>query len=911
MMCDIGLAMWAKSDRGAPGRWHPLVYHGTDAGLVAQALLERAMGSTAAERLARGLGLRSDELAAWVGFLAAAHDVGKAAPRFQVLWDLGMRRLAESGLEVPTSAVLAPTRHGTITASVLGAWLRGRRGLPERLAEGLGRVVGGHHGAFPGGEARQVPRGDLGSEAWGEAREALLAHWAVAFGIENATVPERLADGAAVRLAGLVSVADWVASDGRLFSYAGVVEERAPGWPDRAVHACGAELAARALDSIGWPVRARRFGAPHGFADLFGFDPRPGQVSVADVAAGFDQPELLLIEEMTGAGKTESSFLCVERAIARVGQRGAYDALPTRATSDQMFRRMRAFLRSAFPEQRVDLQLVHASAAMSVDYEQLGGAGALPVEPRQVAVDDDPGGAVVSASWFAARKRGLLGSFAVGTIDQALLGVLQARHFFVRLWGLSDKVVILDEIHAYDAYMSELLDRLVAWLGALDVTVVLMSATLPAARREALVRAFQAGAIGDCARKAEAPVSLVGNAAPYPRLTVCSGTGISVQALEAARRRVVGVELVPRDLSVLIERLGGLIAEGACVAVVANTVRSARDLYRGLKGLAEGSAEDGGPRAELLTSQFRFQERDERERRCMERFGPPGSGLRPSGALLVATQVIEQSLDLDFDLLVSELAPIDLLIQRAGRLHRHDRPRPPGTNDAKLWVLDPDPADGVPCPDRGSAAVYDEHVLLRSWIAIHHRSSITEPDDIDGLIERVYGEEFDDSVLPSELRAALERTRGALDHTLSQSRMRAKQRAIPMPHTADGIVMHRALELSDDDDPQTAVDLRAITREGPPSVQVVVLRPGEARTARYSAKPTLVDARELLRFSVPVSQHAAYMAFTSAPSPSGWSDSAVLRHHRLLELDENGHGRCEDVEFSLDDELGLVIGENP
>ena len=117
-------------------------------------------------------------------------------------------------------------------------------------------------------------------------------------------------------------------------------------------------------------------------------------------------------------------------------------------------------------------------------------SGALAIEPREVALDGDSGGAVVAASWFAARKRGLLGGFAVGTIDQALLGVLQARHFFVRLWGLSDKVVILDEIHAYDAYMSELLERLVAWLGALDVTVVLMSATLPAARREALLEAF-------------------------------------------------------------------------------------------------------------------------------------------------------------------------------------------------------------------------------------------------------------------------------------------------------------------------------------------------------------------------------------------------------------------------------------
>ena len=204
-------------------------------------------------------------------------------------------------------------------------------------------------------------RGDLGSGCWDDAREALLAYWAEAFGFGGAA-PACVEDGAAVRLAGLVSVADWVASDGRLFSYAGTVKDVPPDWPDHGVHAARAALAVRALEVIGWPVRAHTTPPKREFSDLFGFEPRPGQASVAEVAGRFERPLLLLIEEMTGAGKTESSFLCVERAIARVGQRGAYDALPTRATSDQMFGRMRAFLHSAFPDQLVDLQLVHASA---------------------------------------------------------------------------------------------------------------------------------------------------------------------------------------------------------------------------------------------------------------------------------------------------------------------------------------------------------------------------------------------------------------------------------------------------------------------------------------------------------------------------------------------------------------------
>ena len=252
--------------------------------------------------------------------------------------------------------------------------------------------------------------------------------------------------------------------------------------------------------------------------------------------------------------------------------------------------------------------------------------------------------------------------------------------------------------------------------------------------------------------------------------------------------------------------------------------------------------------AELLTSQFRFIERDQRERRCMGRFGPSGTGQRPVGSLLVATQVIEQSLDLDFDLLVSELAPIDLLIQRAGRLHRHERPRPEGVREPRCWVLDPErDSDGVPQPDRGSIAVYDEHILLRSWIAISDRRSISEPDDVDALIEAVYGDDLDDDTLSVALTAVLRRTRTALDKSLRESRLLARRRAIPPPHTPDGIVLRRSLELSDDDDPEIARDLRAITREGPPSVQTVVLRPGEATSA--GARPVAQPRRSTVRAS--------------------------------------------------------------
>lgn len=893
--------LWAKSGADS-SRFHPLICHALDTLAVAEALWERALTAAARQRLATGLRLTGRDAHAWTVGLAAAHDIGKASPPFQALWAPGHKNLVAHGFRFPVIARAVP--HGVVSTVALAEELK-RRGAPDEVAQALARAVGGHHGVFPTmREQNAVGPGTVGDDRWSDARTALLNAIFEAAGTTGTAPPTQADDGALARLAGLVSVADWIASDERRFPFgAGNSEPSLDQLDPSRWLARTRERAERALARLGWHV-APAPASTRSFVELFPFSPRTGQAAVERAVAGVHEPFLLVVEDLTGAGKTEASQLCLDLAINAAGARGGYVALPTRATSDQAFRRLRQFLEHAYSDQLVDLQLVHGGAQLSVDYEQLRARGHNAVEP--VGVHDADGstqlGGVQAGAWFSHRKRGLLSTFAVGTIDQALLAVLQARHFFVRLWGLADKAVILDEVHAYDAYMSELMDRLIEWLAALDTTVIVLSATLPAHRRAALVNAYRAGRGSG---EIEPP-----NAPAYPRLTLATRERTTATGFDAQRTRELTVQWIETEKRCLTDRIAATVATGGCVAIVCNTVDSAQRRYRLLRDALPGSASDGGPMVELLTARYRHREREEREQRCLNRFGaPPDATSRPQAAVLVSTQVIEQSLDLDFDLLVSELAPVDLLIQRAGRLHRHQRRRPAGLERPEVWVLSPTLAQGAPQLDPGSAHIYAPHVLLRSWLALRDASRIREPEDIDRLIEEVYALTEPPEGLAPPLADMWRRTAAQLTDELARQRQEARLRAVQPPGAPDGITSVGSLDLAEEeDDPDLHQQLQALTRLAPPAISAVILRPAELASERHHPDG-LDEARALLRHSVRISHRGVVAALRDAPTPATWTRSVLLRHHKLVELDAADRWVWKDVEIRLDPELGVVTGK--
>lgn len=885
-------SIWAKSTQE---KRHPLICHMLDVAAVALQLWQDVL-SPAARGWFSG-GLKADETAAerWIAIWAGLHDLGKAAPAFQRQRE--QPRYQELNRCHP---------HGVITANALAEiFPQPPFNLAREIADPLAVVIGGHHGVFPRSDERiSVAHDAIGSEPWAQLRVTLAMHLAETIGLPSPW-EKPLNSAQLLWLAGLISVADWIGSDERHFPYLDAsvnpVLDLLAYWHQ------AQQRAVMALKTLGW-TRLRR-PEPLPFSQLFpgASPPFPVQQAVIDLAETLDGPALIIVEAPMGEGKTEAAFYLADHASAAHGLPGHYIGLPTRATSDQMYHRLRAYLTRRYPEQAINLQLLHGQAAL-VETEQE--VNRLP-QPQDIAGSagwDGAPASVVAAEWFTQRKRGLLAPFGAGTVDQALLAVLQTRHVFVRLFGLAHKTVVIDEVHAYDTYMSALLERLLTWLAALGCRVVLLSATLPRQRRERLVAAYAQGLAllphGNALAPADLPPPV-----PYPRLTWMTPkqAGARNVGISAQRRKEINVrwltETTPDELGQLLHEA---LADGGCAAVICNTVRSAQETYRALQPNFAGQASDGGPVLDLLHARFLVRDREEREQRALARFGKGGT--RPDRAVLVATQVIEQSLDLDFDLMVTELAPADLVLQRAGRLHRHHRQRLPGLAQPALWILAPAAADGVPAFDPATTHVYDEHVLLRTWWELRDRHVLRLPDDIEALVEAVYD---DNRPCPPEAGERIHQKWGKTKQELHRKhlyheRIAKDLRLLPPTHPTEDLLddFNRELE---EDDPGIHRSIQALTRLGDPSITSVCLPPDRWRSLDRDQSPTLKEAQELLRYSVEITDSRVVSDLIKHKNPSGWHRSRFLRHTRLLCLDENWSVDVGNYRVSIDREIGLVI----
>ena len=431
--------------------------------------------------------------------------------------------------------------------------------------------------------------------------------------------------------------------------------------------------------------------------------------------------------------------------------------------------------------------------------------------------DPEAGGEVRAGEWFTNKKRALLSEYGVGTVDQALLSILPVRHNFVRLWGLANRVVVFDEIHAYDAYTGTLLVHLLRWLMALGSSVVLLSATLPPSIRRKLAEVVNA--------------DLPELETEYPRLSVfCSGA-VKQTHFEAdpARRLTLRLQGIQPDLVNMRSALETHLESGGMGLALVNTVQRAQDLYRLFPegeslephGQRVGKRLPDGTEVILFHARFPAEQRQVREDYVLEIFGEGGN--RDGRKLLIATQVAEQSLDLDFDLIATDLAPIDLVLQRAGRLWRHGRKSRPVSEPTLLvagLLGDEPPSFAEPL---WWGAVYREDVLLRTWSLLRDKQILVLPDEIDTLVQAVY----------EELVAVPENLQGRLDKALADgegeafaNRMQAHQAIIGLPDDASWNDPAR-FTLYDEDQPGVHRTLMAQTRLGEDSVVVIPLWPND------------------------------------------------------------------------------------
>ena len=687
---------------------HPALWHMLDVGAVAKCLVS-------------GTPLANDPaLDDALVFLVALHDLGKFSTNFREM----LRGSAPRGFRHWQHSFRLLRDHDDVVAELVGGTSGSRKILYAAVA--------GHHGGPPEHlDARRAR--DQAKQIGAEANEmAPRVIRSVGELLPNASL-DALNESEARRLSwllcGLTVQADWIGSNTAWFGPRSAATPVGPYWTD-ALSRAKAAISRAGLHS----AHPLPDGAQH---VLSGSQrPRPMQSAVADV----DLPSgacLALIEDATGAGKTEAALILAARMMATGKARGFFFALPTMATSNAMLARLEEIAPRLF-EGTPSLGLTHGRANLNDLFRGIRGRDG-----------SDPGVDVSCGPWLSDdRRRILLADVGVGTIDQALMAVLPTRFNTLRLKALSEHILIVDEAHEFDPYMEKQLQQLLEFQARLGGSAIVMTATLPLEMRDGYTKAFQRG-LG-----VRRPPVNTGRSYPALHLIGSDVRGSSPDPVPATCRDVAVRRLPDEEAALALLSHGA--QQGAACVWVRNAVDSAIGAVSALRA--------AGIEADLLHARFAVADRLRHERALQGRFGRDGSGRE--GRVLVATQVVEASLDLDFDLMISDLAPIGSLIQRAGRLWRHMDLRPVDQRPVAgptLHVLAPDPAhvqdtNWLKRVLGAGALVYPLDVQWRTANTLFDQGVIRAPSGLRQLIEAVHGDEQE--AVPAALESSEFETQG-------------------------------------------------------------------------------------------------------------------------------------------------------
>ena len=682
---EIAEHLWAKSEP-----YKPLWMHLLETGVIAQVLISEGIFYPLAKEMSENFEASLEEIAELVGYIGAVHDIGKCHVSFQIQADTMKvaKLLTDNAIAVPALGGFRHEQYGSERLNEI--WKNDAVFSNMRFRSRLAEVVRFHHQGKKKGVSVET------DDFWLDLQleiEGKMRGW-----FKPPDIAPKHMDSACMMLTGILIVADWIAS-GKDFAET--------DWHND-------------WDTIEKQTRERMqvfLNKNHmhhkpvdkkikKFTDLWWKIPQSGMRPLQKIVENIfqceeDMPLGVIVEAPMGCGKTEAGLYAALRLAQRWGKEGFYVALPTSATSNQMYGRVNAMLDSL---QDIQAKLMHGMAWLMDEEESL------------CNTEDS----VYAKLWTAPLRRGLLAPFAVGTVDQVMMSAMRTKYGVLRLAGLAQKVLIIDELHAYDAYMSSIIEKLLKWCKVMHVPVVMLSATLPYEKKihYAECYSYDEGAL---------------NAELYPVVTLLFADKKPQQVFvdEKSRKMNVRVRKVPllnrpdEIADYLAQRLESL--GNGCFCTLVNTVNEAQLIYDAVKSRLPDVP------TILFHARFSADRRQEIEKECLHLLGKDKTK-RPEKLIVIATQVVEQSLDLDFDEMISDICPIDLLLQRMGRIWRHDDTiRPLGCKEPCITVLLPE--DGI----YGSTeVVYPRFLLQRTMKSLEENDMICLPEDIPKLVQKVY-----------------------------------------------------------------------------------------------------------------------------------------------------------------------------
>lgn len=885
-----------KTDATNSSLWLPLWMHLRDTSEIMALLVKLWLPDS----VKRAVCMDEDKLIAVARFLGGVHDVGKATVSFQsrilkAIPDARLRVEKNTTLNF-TQRDLKKTTHAIASEAIL---------LDVECPVGIASIAGSHHGKtqescnvetqlevyynnyYSNGEK------EFWTDCWNEIVESALC----CSGYERSSeLPDSLTQPEEVLLTGLLTMADWIASNQNFFPLIPIeemgCEELYPERVDYAWEQLGLSMPWEAQSDI---VRESDFEFK------FKFLPNSVQKSMIHTANSMNSPGIMILEAQMGGGKTEAALAATEILASHFGAGGIFFGLPTQATANGIFPRLINWANAQPDEICHSIRLAHGMANLNEDYIQLqtqsvSGYDAEEQE-NQLAINQ----------WFRGNKQALLADFVIGTVDQLLMAALRQKHVMLRILGLVGKVVIIDECHAYDAYMNQYLDCILKWLGWYKVPVILLSATLPAKRRIELVEAY-------LGHKGEETDLTWKTRQGYPLLTWTDELEVKQKMIlaDTPLKHVRIQSITEREIT---ELLSDRLKDGGCAGIIVNTVRKAQELAESLKM--------NMPDKDVVVfhAQFLMPDRTLREKALIERVGKNSSPSTRNNLILIGTQVLEQSLDIDFDFMITELCPMDLMLQRIGRLHRHTRNRPDPLREMCCAILD----TGNESFDSGSKAVYGEWLLWRTRKLIP--SMINMPDDIPKLVQQVYEWKMDDSLVED---SSAQPMRNAYEREQEKRRQKAKAYLIKDPEVHELFPqlnslddwMAEAMTSSDD------AAARAAVRDGDSSIDVLVMM--RKNDGRVHFLPWQEHGRAVDTDSPPQPEIALQIAKQRLQLPrifskpwnmektikelenenrnylSQWQLSSMLRGELILLLDEYMSARLAGMTLYYDKDKGLV-----